>query len=99
MRTDHVFAAVLILAALCLAPIALAATITVTSLADNTTTDGQVTLREAIQAAETNTSVDGSTAGTASDTIVFQGGLTGQVSLTIAGDAAFLNSAFLINTN
>lgn len=41
---------------------ALLSTITVTSLADNTTADGQVTLREAIQAAQTDSAVDGSTA-------------------------------------
>ena len=47
------------------------AVITVTSLADNTTADGQVTLREAIQAAETDASIDGSAAGSGADTIVF----------------------------
>src|SRR5262245_17501663 len=47
------------------------ALITVTSLDDNTTTDGQVTLREAIQAANTDVSVDGSTAGSGADTITF----------------------------
>ena len=36
------------------------ALITVTSVADNTAGDGQVTLREAIQAANTDASVDGS---------------------------------------
>ena len=53
----------------------LMATIAVTSLADNTTADGQVTLREAIQAANTDTAVDGSTAGSGADTIVFNAGL------------------------
>ncbi len=48
------------------------AAITVTSLADNLFVDGAVTLREAIQAANTNTSVDGSTAGdVGADTILF----------------------------
>jgi hypothetical protein len=51
------------------------ATITVTSLADNTTTDTLITLREAIQAANTDASVDGSTAGSGADTIVFDASL------------------------
>ena len=46
-------------------------TITVTSLADNLTTDSQVTLREALLAAEGDFSVDGSAAGSGNDTIVF----------------------------
>jgi CSLREA domain-containing protein len=50
---------------------AVPATITVTSLADSTAVDAQVTLREAIQAANTDLSVDGSTAGSGADTIVF----------------------------
>ena len=41
----------------------LLATITVTDIADNTITNGQVTLREAVQAANTNQSVDVSEAG------------------------------------
>jgi CSLREA domain-containing protein len=52
----------------------LAATITVTSLGDNTTIDGQVTLREAIEAANLDTSVDGSTPGSGADQIVFATG-------------------------
>lgn len=52
----------------------LAATITVTSLADNTTLDGLVTLREAIEAANLDISVDGSTAGSGADQIVFATG-------------------------
>jgi hypothetical protein len=58
--------------------------ITVTSLADNTTVDGQVTFREAIQAAETDAAVDGSTAGSGADTIVFQAGLDGDITLATA---------------
>lgn len=60
------------------------ATITVTSLADNMIVDGQVTLREAIEAANTNTSVDGSAAGDVAnrlDEIVFQPGLSGKLDL------------------
>jgi hypothetical protein len=41
----------------------LPATITVTSLSDNLIVDGQVTLREALQAANTNHSVDVSVVG------------------------------------
>ncbi|MFN0054119.1 MAG: Calx-beta domain-containing protein, partial [Planctomycetales bacterium] len=62
----------------------LLSTITVTSLADNQTADGLVTLREALRAANTNASVDGSTAGQAGvqDVIVFQAGLVGTISLS-----------------
>lgn len=62
----------------------LLATITVTSLADVEASDGQVTLREAIEAANTNTSVDGSVAGEAGptvDTIEFQSDLRGTIIL------------------
>ena len=62
----------------------LLSTITVTSAADNTTVDGQITLREAIQAANDDTSVDGSTAGSGADEIVFDSGLAGSV-ITLAG--------------
>jgi CSLREA domain-containing protein len=60
--------------------------ITVTSLADNLAVDGKVTLREAIQAANTNASVDGSAAGQSSsqDKIVFQNGLVGTIKLNPA---------------
>lgn len=57
---------------------ALLATITVTAGGDEVTDDGAVTLREAILAANTDTSVDGSTAGDGADTIVFDPGLNGQ---------------------
>jgi predicted outer membrane repeat protein len=57
------------------------ATITVTRLFDNHILPG-VTLRDAIQAANTNMSVNGSTPGDpGADTIVFAPGLTGGVSL------------------
>src|SRR5947207_2345848 len=64
----------------------LLSTITVTSLADNLNVDGQVTLREAIQAANTNLAVDGSMAGesTVQDTIAFQSGLVGTIALNPA---------------
>ncbi|MBF0296740.1 MAG: DUF4347 domain-containing protein [Magnetococcales bacterium] len=61
----------------------LLATITVTSLADNSTVNGLVTLREAISAANNDVSVDGSTAGSGTDTIVFNAGLAnGTITLT-----------------
>ena len=47
------------------------AVITVNSIADDLVGDGMVTLREAIQAANTDTSVDGSVAGSGADTILF----------------------------
>lgn len=59
-------------------------TITVTTLTDSVATDGQVSLREAINAANSNSSVDGSTAGESGgvqDLIVFQQGLTGTILL------------------
>lgn len=68
-RIGRAFAAsLLVLAA---APGANAATIVVTSLADNLVIDGQVTLREAVQAANTDTSVDNSTGGSGFDVIQF----------------------------
>ena len=60
----------------------------VTSLADETLAnlagDGEVSLREAIEAANTNQSVDGSVAGSGGevDRIEFQPGLTGTILLT-----------------
>ncbi len=63
-------------------------TITVTSLADNTDADGLVTLREAIQAAETDMSVDGSESGSGPDVIMFD------ISLVLSGDQNIFLSAF-----
>ena len=62
------------------------ATITVNSLADGATPLGQVTLRQAIQAAETQTSVNGSVAGTGNDTIVFAPALftSGPATITLS---------------
>jgi CSLREA domain-containing protein len=78
---------------------AVPAVITVTSLADNTTIDGQVTLREAIQAANTDTSVDGSAAGSGADTIVFAPALADQtVNLGLVGDVSIGPSALLVST-
>ncbi len=76
--------------------------IVVTSLADNTASDGQVTLREAIQAANTDLAVDGSTAGSGADTITFAAGLFSggdqTLQLSIAGDHEFGPSALAITT-
>lgn len=75
---------------------AMLATITVTSLADNMDVDGSVTLREAIEAANSDVSVDGSVAGSGADTIEFA--IAGTIvvgsrlditeNLTIAGQGA-----------
>lgn len=77
---------------------ALLSTITVTSLADNTTSNGLVTLREAIQAANTDSAVDGSTAGSGADTIVFDNGLVSAgdatINLSMIGDNTAGPSAF-----
>jgi len=59
-----------------------AATITVESLADDLSTDGQVTLREAILAANTDSSVDGSEPGSGADEIVFATG-NGTIALAL----------------
>lgn len=74
------------------------ATITVTSLADNLTVDGQVTLREAIRAAELNISVDGSTAGSGADTIQFAASLNGAVNLSIVDDTVAGATALLVTS-
>jgi CSLREA domain-containing protein/uncharacterized repeat protein (TIGR01451 family) len=86
--------------ALCLAaPTFAGSVITVTSAADNTDVDGLITLREAIQAANTDMSVDGSTAGSGADTIVFDPSLIGAtIVLEIIGDNNFEEAAFLIST-
>ncbi len=55
------------------------AVITVTSPFDTTTPEGDVTLREAILAANTDASVDGSAAGNGPDRIVFDPSLDGAV--------------------
>jgi|GEM_PF-943247 len=61
-------------------------TITVTGTGDDVVNgDGEVTLREAITAANTDTSVDGSTAGSGNDEIVFDASLAGQT-ITLDGN-------------
>ncbi|MCP4594407.1 MAG: DUF11 domain-containing protein, partial [bacterium] len=74
--------------------------IIVTSADDNTTGDGQVTLREAIEAANTDASVDGSNTGSGADTIVFATALRGStIELGIDGDNTFEDSALDISTD
>jgi hypothetical protein len=75
------------------------ATITVTSLADNISVNGEVTLREAIHAAELDASVDGSAAGSGADTIQFAANLSGAVNLLLVGDVTIDLSAFAITTD
>ena len=70
-----------------------AATITVTTLNDEATVNGQVSLREAIQAATTDASVDGSTAGSGADIIVFTN------TLFAAGDAKLSVTNYSPGTN
>lgn len=76
-------AASLIMMAVVLASPAQAASLTVTTSADEPNTDGNCSLREAIEAANTNAAVDGCAAGsdTALDTIVFSVGQEATISL------------------
>src|SRR5579863_1415944 len=71
----------------------LLSTITVTSLADTLNAGNGVTLRDAIQAANTDAGVDGSAAGQAGvqNVIVFQAGLNGRIAMT--------NGQFLISSS
>ena len=81
--------------------------IVVTSLADNETSDGLVTLREAIRAALTDSSVDGSVAGSGPDLIEFDSNLVTNGNATIelalfspgTNTFAFGPTAFLITNN
>ena len=74
--------------------------ITVTTLADQLNAgNGLVSLRDAIQASEKRTSVDGSVAGTGNDVIQFAPGLSGTIDLSIVGDKSFGPSAFLISND
>ena len=83
-----------------------AADITVTTLLDNETVDGNVSLREAIEAAETDSSVDGSTAGNGADRIIFAPTLfssgDADISLTLfdtgTDSGEFGPTAFIITT-
>ena len=72
------------------------AVISVTSLADDLVVDGSVTLREAVQAANTNTSVDGSVAGSGADTIEFSAALSGDT-ITLGGTELVITEALTID--
>lgn len=76
----------------------LLATITVTSLDDNLTVNGQVTLREAIRAAELDISVDGSQAGAGADVIEFHTSLEGVIHLSSIGSSLGGASALSVST-
>ena len=68
----RLYCSLAVLAALLVVPIASAATITVNTTDDELNADGDCSLREAVQAGNTNAAVDGCTAGAAGeDTIVF----------------------------
>jgi len=73
------------------------AVITVDSLDDNLIVNGEVTLREAIVAANTNVSVDGSAAGSVgADTILFDAALAGQT-ITLGGTELQITEALTID--
>ena len=72
------------------------AVITVDSLADNMVVDGSITLREAIQAANTDASVDGSVAGSGADTIDFSAALSG-LTITLGGSELEITETLTID--
>ena len=73
------------------------AVITVDSLLDNTFPDGGVTLREAVQAANTNLAVGDAPAGDAgADTILFDAALSGQT-ITLGGADLDITEALTID--
>ena len=74
------------------------AVITVDSAADDMNANGNVTLREAIQAANTDTSVDGSVAGSGADTINFAPALSGQ-NLLLGGTELAITEALTIDAS
>jgi len=78
---------------------AAAGEIVVTSLADNSTADDEVTLREAVLAANTDTSIDGSAAGKGPDVIRFARALAGKtITLTEVGDTTYGPSALRVDS-
>lgn len=79
-------------------PTALAATITVTTTADELNADGDCSLREAIQSANTDTAVDACTAGAGADTIVLPAG-TFTLTLTGIGEDANATGDLDITSN
>lgn len=78
---------------------ALLSTITVTSLADNVEQDGEVTLREAIQAANDDASVDGSEPGSGVDVIKFDSALAGGTITLGQGELAITSSLTIDGTH
>ena len=84
----------LLLSTLIAAAPAIAATITVTTLVDELNADGDCSLREAVQAANTNAAVDACTAGAAGlDTVVLPAGVI-PLSVTISvSDAVIVRGA------
>src|SRR5436190_8057912 len=71
------------------------AVLTVTDLGDNTFADGKVTLREAVLAANSNSPVGDSPAGSGADTIEFAPGLSGAIFLREYD--SFLDTALQLN--
>jgi CSLREA domain-containing protein len=80
------------------APIAGAATITVGSTADELAANGTCTLREAIQAANTDAAVDACAAGGGADTVVLPSG-TFRITLAGAGEDANATGDFDISSD
>src|SRR5687768_1886807 len=78
-----------------------AATLTVNSLSDNTTSgDGLVTLREAVAAANADTATDLGQSGSGADTIVFDASLAGgTIALSITGNSTFGPSALAVTSD
>ena len=78
-----------------------AATLTVNSLADDTTSgNGLVTLREAVAAANADTATDLGQSGSGADTIVFDASLAGgTIALSITGNSTFGPSALAITSD
>jgi CSLREA domain-containing protein len=75
------------------------AILTVNSLSDNSLpNDGQVTLREAIAAANSNSATDLGHIGSGADTIQFLAGLGGTVNLSTIGNTSAGNSALAITS-
>jgi hypothetical protein len=91
---------VAMLAVFAAAPRSQAATLTVNSLADDTTAgDGLVTLREAISAANTDGTTDLGDSGSGPDTIVFDGSLSGgAIELAATGNSTFGPSALAVTS-
>ena len=89
-----IYRAALPLLGLILSAPTLAATLTVTTTTDEVTVNGQCSLREAIQAANTNSAVDSCGAGAGYDTIVLPAG-TYTLSLTGADVDDGVDTAFV----